>query len=109
MRRLLLALALVSILAAIGATVALARTSAVSLGDNFFSKGTVKIRRGSAVHWHWSKTRNAHNVTGTTKGARFHSATGHTGGLTHTFNKPGTYRFICTRHPTQMVMTVKVT
>ena len=109
MRRLLVALALASILAAVGATFAFARATSVSLRDNFFSRGTVRIRHGSAVHWTWSKTRNVHNVTGTTTGARVHSKTGHSGSLTFTFTRRGTYTFICTRHPTQMRMTVKVT
>jgi plastocyanin len=107
-RKLILGLALVSIVAAIGATVAFARTKSVRLGDNFFSTRTVRIKHGSAVHWHWSRTRNTHNVTGTTKGARFHSRTGHSGDFSHVFKRRGTFKIICTRHPTQMVMTVRV-
>jgi plastocyanin len=107
-RRLLLALALVSLLAGIGATLAFARTRSVGLGDNFFTKTKVRIKKGSSVHWHWSRLGNKHNVTGTTRGARVHSRTGHSGSFTHKFNRRGTFRFICTRHPTQMVMTVKV-
>jgi plastocyanin len=106
---LLLALALISIIAGIGAAFALAATKSVTLRDNFFSTKTVRIRHGSTVRWHWSRTANLHNVTGITRGARVHSRTGHTVTFSHTFRRKGTYTFICTRHPSQMRMTVRVT
>jgi plastocyanin len=107
-RKLLTAMALVSVLAGIGAAVALARTKTVGMGDNYFFNGTVKIKKGSSVRWHWSNTENLHNVV-SKKGVKFHSKTGHSGNFTFTFNKRGTFTIICTKHPAVMRMTVKVT
>jgi plastocyanin len=107
-RRLITALALVSLLAALGASFALARsTKSVRLGDNFFTRGALKIKRGTAVHWSWSHTANVHNVT-SKRGVRFHSRTGHSGSFTFVFRKRGTFTIICTKHPTQMRMTIRV-
>jgi plastocyanin len=108
MRKLVITLALVSLLAGIGAAVALARTKSVGMGDNYFFVGTVKIKKGSSVRWHWSGTENLHNVVAK-KGVRFHSKTGHSGSFTYTFRKRGTFTIICTKHPSVMRMKVKVT
>ena len=107
MRKLLVLLTLTAVLGAIGATLALARTKGVVMGDNYFFNGTVKIKKGSKVHWHWSHTENLHNVV-SKKGVRFHSKTGHSGSFTYTFRKKGTFTIICTKHPSVMRMKVKV-
>lgn len=107
-RKLLALLTLAALLAAAGATLAFARTKSVGLGDNYFFAGTVKIKKGSSVHWHWSHTQNAHNVV-SKRGVRFHSRTGHSGSFTYTFRKRGTFTIICTKHPSVMRMRVKVT
>jgi plastocyanin len=107
MRRLALALALVSIVAGTFAAIALGATKTVKMGDNFFFVGSVTVKKGSKVHWTWN-TKHKHNVT-SKKGDKFKSSTGKSGGFTHTFNKKGTFTIICTKHPTQMRMTVKVT
>lgn len=109
MRKLLTVLALVSLLAGIGAAVAFARTKSVGMGDNYFFNGTVKIKKGSSVHWHWSNTENLHNVVSKAKGERFHSSTGHSGTFTHKFTHRGTFTIICTKHKSTMRMKVKVT
>jgi plastocyanin len=106
-KKLLLSLALITVLAGIGAAAAIARTKTVRMGDNYFFVGSVKIKKGSRVHWHWSGTENLHNVV-SKKGDRFHSKTGHSGDFTHTFRKRGTFTIICTKHPSVMRMTVKV-
>jgi plastocyanin len=107
MRKLLALLAITAVLAGIGAAVALARTKSVGMGDNYFFSGTVTIKKGSSVHWHWSNTQNLHNVV-SKKGVKFHSKTGHSGSFTYTFRKKGTFTIICTKHPSVMRMTVKV-
>jgi plastocyanin len=91
-----------------GASIALARTKSVGMGDNYFFNGTVTIKKGSAVHWHWSNTENLHNVVSRAKGESFHSKTGHSGSFTHTFRHKGTFTIICTKHKSTMRMTVKV-
>jgi plastocyanin len=105
MRRLALALVVALALAAIGATYALASTKSVTLNDNFFSKSKITIRKGDRVNWRWSNTGNRHNVF--SKG-HFKSKSGHSGNFTARFTKRGTYRIICTLHPTQMTMKVVV-
>ncbi len=107
MRKLLVLLTLAALLAAVGATLAFARTKSVGMGDNFFFAGTVTIKKGSSVHWHWSHTQNSHNVV-SKKGVKFHSKTGHSGSFTYTFRKKGTFTIICTKHPSVMRMTVRV-
>jgi plastocyanin len=109
MRKLLLSLALVSVLAGIGAAVALARTKSVGMGDNYFFNGTVKIKKGSSIRWHWSNTQNLHNVTSSARGESFRSKTGHSGSFRHTFTHRGTFTIICTKHKSTMRMKVKVT
>jgi plastocyanin len=107
MRRFLALLTIVVVLAAFGAAVALAKTKSVGMGDNYFFNGTVTIKKGSSVHWHWSNTQNLHNVV-SKKGVKFHSRTGHSGSFTYTFRKKGTFTIICTKHPSVMRMTVRV-
>ena len=109
MPKFLAVLAALAAVAAIFASLAFARhTKTVHLGDNFFTKGTVKIKRGSAVHWSWSGTENKHNVTSKKRGDRFHSKTSTSGSFTHVFRRRGTFTIICTKHPAQMRMRVKV-
>jgi plastocyanin len=107
MRKLLALLTITAVLGAIGATLAFAKTKSVGMGDNYFFAGTVKVKRGSSVHWHWANTQNLHNVV-SKKGVRFHSKTGHSGSFTYTFRKKGTFTIICTKHPSVMRMIVKV-
>jgi plastocyanin len=107
MRRLFVAFALTSILAGIGAAYALASTKGVRVGDNFFSRSSITIKRGTALNWHWRRTQNFHNVTAI-KGGRFHSTTGKTVSYTHVFRSRGTVTIVCTLHPRVMRLKVKV-
>jgi plastocyanin len=104
-RKLLVVLALTALLTCAG--VALAKTKSVGMGDNYFFNGTVTIKRGGAVHWHWANTQNLHNVV-SRRGVRFHSKTGHSGSFTYTFRKKGTFTIICTKHSSVMRMKVRV-
>jgi len=105
MRKLVLLITVVAVLAV--TAVALARTKSVGMGDNYFFNGTVTIKKGSSVHWHWANTQNLHNVV-SKKGVKFHSKTGHSGSFTYTFRKKGSFLILCTKHPSVMRMTVKV-
>ncbi|HEX8855726.1 MAG TPA: plastocyanin/azurin family copper-binding protein [Thermoleophilaceae bacterium] len=104
MRKLLATLAIVSLIAGVTAAVALGATKTVRVGDNFFSKKSLTISRGTTVKWSWQSTDNPHNVAG--KG--FKSTVKSSGSYKHTFRKRGKYIVICQIHPTQMRMTVKV-
>jgi plastocyanin len=105
MRKLLVTLVAVTVLAGLGATHAFAGTKSVAVADNYFSTSSVSIHKGSKVTWRWSHTDNRHNVT--SKG-HFHSKTSTSGTFSATFTKAGTYTVICTLHPTQMRMKVHV-
>lgn len=107
MRKLVITLAVASLLAGIGAAFAVAGTRTVGLHDNFFSRHSLRIHRGTRVTWRWIHTRNPHNVTAI-RGARFHSRTRRSGSFSFVFRRRGTYTIICTRHPTQMRMRIRV-
>ncbi len=89
-----------------------AATKIAKVRDNFFSPGTVKIRKGSYVKWVWTpdeglEETNQHNVRDT-KG-RFYSKLQTTGSYRKRFRKAGTYRVVCTIHPnmTQKVVVLR--
>lgn len=77
----------------------------ISIKDFMFAPTTLKIKAGTAVLW-INKDDEPHTVVSET--GLFRS-----GGVdtdetfTYTFEKPGTYRFICTIHP-KMVGTIVV-
>jgi plastocyanin len=85
------------------------------VGDNFFSPRQVAIARNGTVRWRWQRSSFApHNVTLTRRHprevnrSRFRSPTRTGGRFQRTFTVPGTYRFVCTIHPTTMRMSVRV-
>jgi plastocyanin len=88
-----------------------AATKTVTIGDNFFSPKTLKVRKGTIVQWVWgpdnSGTAVEHNVTGA-KGNRFASED------TMKPDKPfrkritRTTNVICTIHPTTMKLKITV-
>jgi plastocyanin len=87
-----------------------ARTTTIKLGDNFFKPARKTIRRGTKVRFRWVG-RNPHNVTKTRgPGGRFRSRTTSRRGINFAkrFTKRGTYRLICTIHPTEMRLTLRV-
>jgi plastocyanin len=102
-------LALTALLAFAG-TQALASTTRVKVGDNYFvHKGkpsTVSVRRGSRLTWRFVGA-SMHNVTVTSGPQRFRSGNRKRGTFSHTFAKAGTYKIVCTIHA-NMRMTVRV-
>ena len=98
----------------------------VAVKDDFFSPDTLKVKKNTKVNFKWNKMNlNTHNVT-LKKGPKGvkktkkpcakgkitkcnKSASGSIGiNFAPTFNKKGTYKFVCTIHPTVMQLTVKV-
>lgn len=84
----------------------------------YFTPTTVKVRKGGKVRWKWTNcgTLDSHDVVlkrapkGVNK-SKFRSQVAHyppTFTFTKTFKKAGRYHFICSLHPTQMRMTVRV-
>lgn len=120
-----LALVVVSCVAAVallGVTTASAQAPKqppvkVTVNDFYFSPTSVTIKSGRAVKWTWSSYNSyPHDVhlkqgpPGLKNKGRFSTTTtavtdAH---FQRTFEVPGTYKFICTVHPSEMKMTVTV-
>jgi plastocyanin len=113
MRKLLAALAVVSVLVAgVAATTAGGATKkklTVTLRDNYFSPKTLTVADGTTIYFAWGRggkgTDVEHNVTGT-KGNEFEIGDRSKGIKKKTFTKTTT--IYCTIHPTTMKLTVKV-
>jgi len=89
----------------------------VTVADFYFGPSAVTIPKGGSVKWVWAPTNvESHDVhlkqspKGLKKKATYSTKTTAVTNATfkHAFPTPGTYRFICTIHPTQMKMTVTV-
>ena len=89
----------------------------VAVADFYFGPEQVTIHEGQSVNWVWAETNtyphDVHLKSGpkSLKGKSSYSTK--TTAVTDaefekTFTTPGTYKFICTIHPTQMHMTVVV-
>jgi plastocyanin len=116
----------VALLAAslIGGSAALAKAPAkkskpvaVSVADFYFGPNNVTIKKGGSVKWNWAPTNvEPHDVhlKSAPKGLKNKgSYSTKTTAVTNahfqkTFETPGTYKFICTIHPTLMKLTVTV-
>lgn len=74
----------------------------IEVGDRFFSRPNVKVKRGADVTWSFDG-RELHNVT-LANGPRGFGSPNLDGARTHTehFGKRGTYRLFCALHPVQM-------
>jgi plastocyanin len=81
----------------------------VPVGDRFFGDPNLRIRQGSYVTWQFSG-QELHNVT-LANGPLGIGSDNLDGGRTFTqkLNRPGTYRFFCALHPTQMQERIVVT
>lgn len=115
-----LAIACLAILALARAAAAQApppKPARVTVNDFYFGPETVTIVEGAAVNWVWSETNSApHDVhlksgpRGLTQRATYSTKTTAVtdAKFKKVFTTPGTYKFICTVHPTQMHLTVVV-
>jgi len=106
-----LALALAAALLAVLATVAVAATTRIKIGDNYFvhkgGRPTVTVSRGDTVRWVW-KGKNIHNVTVRSGPVKFGSRTQKKGTYARRLTRAGTYVIYCTVHgyPTQTMTLV---
>ena len=103
--------------AAPGPAAGAAKPKVIEVADFFFAPSTVTIGKGGKVKWVWATTNvESHDVhlkqgpkglkqkaTYSTKTTAVTNAT-----FVKAFPTPGSYRFICTIHPTQMHMTIVV-
>jgi plastocyanin len=89
----------------------------VTVNDFYFAPGAVTIKKGRAVKWVWSSYNTYPHDVHLKQGpkalknkSRFSTTTtavtdAH---FQRTFEVPGTYKFICTVHPSEMKLTVTV-
>jgi len=108
--------------ALLGATASSARqqtpkTAKVTVNDFYFGPSSVKIKKSGTVKWIWSSLNsNPHDVhlksgpKGLKKKASYSTKTTAVteARFQKTFPTAGTYKFICTIHPTEMKLTVVV-
>ena len=83
-------------------------TKTVAVKNNAFSPTAVKVKTGDKVVWKWTQGGVPHNVTPANgkPGSQTSSKKGFT--FAKTFSKAGTFKYICTIHPSVMKVTVKV-
>jgi plastocyanin len=114
-------IACMTAVALLGATASSARqtpkTANVSINDFYFGPSSVTIKKGGTVKWAWSSLNtyphDVHLKSGPKglkqKGSYSTKTTAVTGArFQKSFPTPGTYKFICTIHPTEMKLTVVV-
>lgn len=89
----------------------------VTINDFYFGPNAVTISKGGSVKWIWSELNSyphdVHLKQGPSglkdKGSYSTKTTAVTEAqFKKTFSTPGTYKFICTIHPTEMKLTVTV-
>jgi plastocyanin len=114
---LVLAAAILCVLPATAGSAPAAKPKLVTVADFYFGPDQITIKRGGAVKWVWAAANtyphDVHLKQGPKglehKGSYSTKTTAVTNArFTRAFETPGTYRFICTIHPTQMKLTVTV-
>ncbi len=93
------------------------KTKTVTVNDFYFSPSKVTVKKGGTIKWVWSSLNtyphDVHLKKGPKKLKNKASYSTKTTAVTGAvfkkkFTTPGTYKFICTIHPTQMHLTVVV-
>jgi plastocyanin len=112
-RRMIGSLAVLALAAAVVAPGVLARgepEATITVGNNFLSPSNKTIPAGTELRFRWVGGLRHHIVKTKGPGGDIRSpATSKRGvNLVHVFNKRGTYRFICTIHPTEMHLSLTV-
>jgi plastocyanin len=106
-------LAAIVLVAAVAAPAVIARgepETTITVGNNFLSPAKKTIAAGTKLEFRWVGGERHHIVKTKGPGGDLHSpATSKRGvHLAHTFNKRGTYKFVCTFHPTEMHLKLTV-
>jgi plastocyanin len=99
----------VNITAPRGKRVKLGKRGSISVGDLFFRRPNVSVRKGSTLTWSFGG-KTLHNIT-VANGPRAFSSPNLNGGrkFKERLNVPGTYQLFCGLHPVAMTATIKVT
>jgi plastocyanin len=99
------------------ASASAAKSARVTINDFYFGPADVTIKKGGTVNWVWSSANtyphDVHLKQGPSGLKEKASYSTRTTAVTNakfkkTFSTPGTYKFICTIHPTEMHLTVVV-
>jgi len=81
----------------------------IHISEYMFSPMSVTIKAGQTIEWH-NDGNVAHTVTETSSPRTFASADVNPGqSYTQTFDKAGTYNYVCSIHPDRMHGTIVVT
>lgn len=104
MRVIAIAIVALAALAALGSVAGAAPEATVKVGDNFLRPGQKTVGKGTRVRFEWVGAARHHIVKAKGPGGPVASPATAKGGvnLAKRFQKTGTYRFICTIHPTEM-------
>lgn len=78
----------------------------VVLRDIAFKPGKISVEVGDTVTWRFDDKGIPHDVTA--EDDSFKSETMDAGTFRHTFDEPGTYKYLCSLHPVQMKGVVEV-
>jgi plastocyanin len=93
------------------------KPTVVTVNDFYFGPSTVTIKKGRTVKWVWSEfntyPHDVHLKKGPKNLKNKSTYSTHTTAVTEAvfkkkFERTGTYRYICTIHPTEMHLTVTV-
>jgi len=110
----LVAVALATLGAAVlaaGPATAGGKRAKVTVGNNFFKPAKKAVKRGTKVKFRWTGGGAPHNVTKRRgPGGKIASKTTAKRGVNfaHTFKKRGTYKLLCTIHPSSMKLKLTV-
>jgi plastocyanin len=112
-RRIIGSIAVTALLAAVLAPGVLARgepEATITVGNNFLSPAKKTIAAGTKLEFRWVGGERHHIVKAKGPGGEIRSPSTSARGvnLAHTFNKRGSYKFICTIHPTEMHLNLTV-
>lgn len=78
----------------------------VVLRDIAFKPEVLRVEAGTTVTWRFEDRGIAHDVKA--EDGSFASEVMDSGTFEYTFDRPGTYDYLCTLHPTQMMGTIEV-
>lgn len=99
-----IAIVAVAAMAALAGVAQAEPEATITVGNNFLSPSSKTIGAGTKLRFKWAGGVRHHIVKSEGPGGEIHSpATSAKGvNLAHVFGKRGTYRFVCTIHPTEM-------
>jgi plastocyanin len=94
----------VALLAALGGVAGAVPETTFTVGDNFIRPGKKTVVAGTRVRFRWTGAATHHIVKAKGPGGPIASPFASKQGvnLARRLRQPGTYRFVCTIHPTEM-------